>query len=164
MKKVLSLLAIFAVMFLLVACDNNKNDIENNELPNNQDIVENGENFVENGEEEKFYSVDEVNNYAIFQFIRLEENPTTGYGWQYTVADENIAVVEDDEYVQNQVPEGWTGVGGEHTYRLSGISSGETTITFKYVRPWETDKAPEKEITFNLKVNENNEVLVVGEE
>lgn len=163
MKKILSILAILVLTFSLVACDNNESDIINNKEPNNQDVIE-IENLEKLAEEEKFYSVDEVNNYSIFQFIRLEENPTTGYGWQYTVADENIAVVEDDEYVQNQAPEGWTGVGGEHTYRLSGISAGETTITFKYVRPWETDKEPAKEITFNLKVNENNEVLVVGEE
>lgn len=161
MKKFLSILAILIISFSLVACGNSKNEVKNNEVPNNQGAIENGEKTAK---EENFYSVDEVNNYAIFQFIRLEENPTTGYSWQYTVADDNIAVVEDDEYVENQTPEGWTGAGGEHTYRVSGISAGETTITFKYARPWEIDKAPEKEITFNLKVNENNEVLVVGEE
>lgn len=163
MKKILSILAILVLAFSLVACDNNESDIINNKEPNNQDVIE-IENAERPVEEEIFYSVDEINNYAMLQFIRLEENPTTGYQWQYTVADKNVAVVEDDEYVQKQAPQGWTGVGGEHTYRLSGISAGETTITFKYVRPWETDKEPAKEITFSLKVNENNEILIVGEE
>lgn len=165
MKKLLSVLAILALVFSLVACGNNKNDTknntENNEVTNKQDVIENVENPIK---EEKFYSVDEVNNYSMFQFVRLVENPTTGYQWQYVIGDEKIAVVESDEYVPNQSEEGWVGVGGEHTYRLSGISMGETTITFKYIRPWDIEQTAAEEVTFKLKVNDKNEILIISEE
>ena len=154
MKKTIMILSILILTFLLTACSE-----EMNEEPNNREKVE---NIQENKTDtvDTYYEVEEMNTYSIFQFIRLKENPTTGYSWQYKVADETVAVVEDDEYVQMQVEEGIVGAGGVHTYRLSGISVGETTITFKYMRPWEGEESAVKTVTFKLVVNDNKEISV----
>lgn len=159
MNKILSILAVLALMFSLVACGNTRKDDDTHgqiEIENRDNV----NNEIENEVENDFYSVETYDTYAIYQFIRLEENPTTGYSWQYKIDDESIAVVEEDEYVQDEAPDGMTGVGGVHTYRLAGISSGETKITFKYFRPWQDESTAVKEVTFELKVNENNEILV----
>lgn len=162
MKKIISVFALLALIFSLSACKNN----ESKNLKENDDIItEQVENENESTLSKEFlYYVDNFDAYGVVRTVRLVEVPSTGYSWQYKIEDENIAVVEDDEYVENEAPEGMVGVGGMHTYRLAGVSEGETKITFKYFRSWEGETTAIKEVSFDLKVNKNNQILIVEKE
>jgi len=66
--------------------------------------------------------------------IRLPENPSTGFTWQYTV-NENILEVVGDNYIgpENAIP----GAGGTRVLKFNVIGSGDGEVNMNYVRPWE---------------------------
>lgn len=155
MKKFMSVFLVLVLAFSLVACQNNDKELEKDNI-----VEEKNEN--ENNEpKEILYLADNFASYAINHVIRLQEMPSSGYSWQYKIDDESVAVIEEDEFVQNEAPEGMTGVGGLHSFKVVGVSQGETKITFKYLRSWEDESTAIKELTFDLKVNENNEISIV---
>lgn len=71
--------------------------------------------------------------------ITLEENPTTGFTWHYTVKNSEALEVVTDEYTENEHDEGMVGVGGVHTYQIKPLEEGTATIKFEYYRDWEPD-------------------------
>lgn len=77
--------------------------------------------------------------------IKLPENPSTGYTWQYA-AGENIAEVIEDVYIppKNQIP----GKGGTRVVKLKVTGSGE--FTMDYVRPWENQPIDHFSVGFLL--------------
>ena len=69
--------------------------------------------------------------------IRLEGNPTTGYRWE--VSEINHSVISN---VQQNIEPGSSlaaGAGGPFVFRLSGLQTGSSKVTFKYLKPWEGD-------------------------
>lgn len=69
--------------------------------------------------------------------IRLPENPSTGYTWQY-VLDENIAEVRRDDFEPlDNVP----GKGGTRLLELKIIDRGVEEVIMNYVRPLENKPA-----------------------
>lgn len=172
MKKFLCLFLSLFLTLSLVACSDNKDEINNDD-----NVIKNIDKELENEKEEKEILSDkksgeedttnsdenEMNIHAVYQFIRLEENPTTGYGWRYKVLDENIAVVESDEYTPNNNDDRLVGGGGVHTYRICGLSSGDTEIIFDYLRAWEGEDSIQESVIFSISVNENNEIAIVDE-
>ena len=68
--------------------------------------------------------------------VSLDENPSTGYGWTYTVSPEGIVQLTDDEY-HSDAPAGVVGAGGIRSLSFSGINEGTVTLTLTYLRPWE---------------------------
>lgn len=68
--------------------------------------------------------------------VSLDENPSTGYGWQYTVSKDGIIILTDDSY-HSDAPGGIVGAGGIRAFSFSGLKDGLTLITFTYLRPWE---------------------------
>ena len=68
--------------------------------------------------------------------ISLDENPSTGYGWQYAVSNDGILILTDDSY-HSDAPAGIVGAGGIRSFSFSGLKEGSTLITFTYLRPWE---------------------------
>lgn len=189
MKNYLILLAGIAICVSLVGCqknvDNNSNTvndvtINNNQQQNNSNETldndlnkETNNKYNEISENEKqeildnsftkdsYFSQEEMKKFETTQVISLEENPTTGYTWHYRFGEDGIAVVEDDEFVANNT-EGLVGAGGIHTYRLSGVKPGETGIKFEYRRAWE-DKEPIKIISYEITVDENNQIAITEE-
>lgn len=68
--------------------------------------------------------------------VSLDENSSTGYGWQYAVSNDGILVLTDDTY-HSDAPAGIVGAGGIRSFSFSGLKEGSTLITFTYLRPWE---------------------------
>ncbi|MDD1678836.1 MAG: protease inhibitor I42 family protein [Methanomicrobiales archaeon] len=67
--------------------------------------------------------------------ITLGENPSTGYGWNYTVPE--AFSVTMDRYT---APEGsgMVGQSGSHTWLLKAEQKGTYEITWMYKRSWES--------------------------
>ena len=67
--------------------------------------------------------------------IELDENPTTGYRWEFFTDDEILLLVEDNYTTQSQ--EGIVGAGGKRTFVFEVLKDEDTTIDFYYRRSWE---------------------------
>ena len=68
--------------------------------------------------------------------ITFTENPTTGYEWTYTVSDDTVLAVADEEYAAPDSE--MAGAPGTHTWVLSGLKEGEASVIFTYARSWES--------------------------
>jgi len=67
--------------------------------------------------------------------VRMESNPTTGYGWQLSkTLDNNIVLVTNVYMPPNSK---LIGVGGHEVWTFKAIELGPAEISLKYVRPWE---------------------------
>jgi inhibitor of cysteine peptidase len=64
--------------------------------------------------------------------VRLPENPTTGYRWDF-VAPGNLSVVSDELAAQ---PGGGIGAGGERVVRFRATAPGETRVEAANQRSW----------------------------
>ncbi len=67
--------------------------------------------------------------------IYLESNPTTGYSWQ-SQFDSSYVQLIDSSYTPSQP--NLIGGGGKEAFEFLALQSGETEITFSYMRPWES--------------------------
>lgn len=72
--------------------------------------------------------------------LTLEENPSTGYSWGYSLSAEGILALDSNAYVAGQTAENVVGAGGHHTWTFKVLEQGCVRLTFQYYRPWE---APE---------------------
>ena len=70
--------------------------------------------------------------------ISLDENPSTGYGWQYSVSADGVLALVDDQY-HSDAPAGIDGAGGIRSFSFSGLKEGKVEITLTYLRAWEGD-------------------------
>ncbi len=83
--------------------------------------------------------------------IELDANATTGYQWQLAEPLNNrIIELLSTEY---RVPEtGHLGAGGKEIWKFRAVDHGKTIISMKYIRPWEKDIPPVKNIQFRVVV------------
>ena len=88
--------------------------------------------------------------------VSLDENPSTGYAWQYAVADESVVQNCGDTY-SSDAPAGIAGAGGIRALSFLGLQAGTTTVTFTYLRAWETDP-PIRTVVVEITVAENRTV------
>jgi len=70
--------------------------------------------------------------------VELEGSPTSGYVWSLHNEPQMVRVVE-----QTTQPSGGIGGSARQRFVLEPVKPGNTTLIFKYGRPWE-DKALEK--------------------
>ena len=85
--------------------------------------------------------------------IKLESNPTTGYGWHVMDVDETILQAEGEpEMVAPTQATPKLGAGGWEVLRYRAKASGETTIILGYSRSFEPDTAPIETFTLTVKV------------
>ncbi len=98
--------------------------------------------------------------------IALVSNPSTGYSWRLAEPlDEEVVELVSSEFEKKSVEiegeeneEGEiVGAPGEELWTFTAVAAGEAEIALEYVRPWETDVAPEKTITFTIKVTSGEE-------
>ncbi|HVN95769.1 MAG TPA: protease inhibitor I42 family protein [Syntrophorhabdaceae bacterium] len=83
--------------------------------------------------------------------IVLDSNPATGYQWQLTAPpDDKIVRLVRSEYRASQT--NLVGAGGEEIWTFSTVGPGQVTLAFKYMRPWEKDKEPERKALFKVYV------------
>jgi inhibitor of cysteine peptidase len=82
--------------------------------------------------------------------VKLDGNPTTGYGWQLADFDQSVLKsAGDPDYKSDSL---MTGSGGRYTYKFTAQDSGEVVLKFSYLRPWETDTPPYKTFTVTVDV------------
>ncbi len=70
--------------------------------------------------------------------IELDENPTTGYSWSYTIEQPDMVKELENSYHEPQSSDPTVlGAGGKRIYKFETINDGIVTFTFSYARPWE---------------------------
>lgn len=95
----------------------------------------------------------------------LESNRTTGYDWSWVIDNEAVVAVSatyvSDMYfdVPDMVPP--VGGGGRTRFQLTGLTPGETTITFAYKRFWRED-TPIREVICRVSVDEDLNVTILS--
>lgn len=89
--------------------------------------------------------------------IELGGNPTTGYTWNYQIADE--AVIKVDEEIRYLGKKGVVGAPSKFTYTVHSLKAGSTTIKFEYKRPWEQTPA-DKVVIYEVSVGQKGEIEV----
>ena len=68
--------------------------------------------------------------------LRLADNPTTGYRWEFEPVTGDSLVLTNSGYEPSS---GAMGGGGVTTWTLSVIAAGTISIALKQWRPWEGD-------------------------
>jgi len=83
--------------------------------------------------------------------IRLQSNPTTGYGWQLAKPlDEKIVVLVTNDYIHPDTR--LIGAGGHEVWIFKAVGQGQAEISLKYVRSWEKDQPPAETNVFMVVV------------
>lgn len=77
--------------------------------------------------------------------IKLVANPTTGYSWEPTIEDSARALIaiEGSRFEMSQNNQMLVGAPGVQVWQCRALNKGQTTLTFRYIRPWE-EKAQQK--------------------
>ncbi|WP_459202295.1 beta-propeller domain-containing protein [Methanococcus sp. CF] len=92
---------------------------------------------AEDSTDTKIETIDEKINVGETLTITLDENPTTGYTWNYSISDDDKIELSFDEYIQDEVEDGIVGAGGVHEWTFNATESGEVELKFDYYRSWE---------------------------
>jgi inhibitor of cysteine peptidase len=88
--------------------------------------------------------------------ITLESNRTTGFCWQVAKPlDEKVVKLSGSEYVPSQSD--LDGAPGKELWTFTAVEPGQTAISLKYIRPWEKNKPPAKEVNFTVIVRSEME-------
>ena len=74
--------------------------------------------------------------------IKLQSNPTTGFGWQLSKALDNKISLVINAFIPPDSK--LCGAGGHEVWSFKAIGEGQAEISMKYVRPWEKDQPPAK--------------------
>ncbi|MBN1919027.1 MAG: protease inhibitor I42 family protein [Verrucomicrobia bacterium] len=87
--------------------------------------------------------------------IRLESNPTTGFGWEVLEIDPAVVEQEGETVYEASKTDGHTvGSGGWETFTFKAVEAGTVELKLVYRRSWEVDVAPEKTFTVTVTVEE----------
>jgi inhibitor of cysteine peptidase len=84
--------------------------------------------------------------------LRLAENPTTGFRWNFVSTGAPSCVVVDDTF---QTPGGPPGQGGMREWRIEGMQPGECDIALHYRRSFE-QSPPSRSFTLHVGVGRND--------
>lgn len=81
--------------------------------------------------------------------IELDENPSTGYKWNYEPSDSEYASI-----IKINLPLELNIIGQTHkvVFEITALKKGEEEITFKYSRDWEKDIKPISTKKINIKI------------
>ncbi|OPL10662.1 MAG: hypothetical protein AVO34_10325 [Firmicutes bacterium ML8_F2] len=82
--------------------------------------------------------------------IELEENPSTGFSWHWTVNPEGAVVLDADEFAPAENEE-LVGAPGSHQFVFRAEEAGEAEVLFQYYRDWEPENITET-YTFNVAI------------
>ncbi len=78
-------------------------------------------------------------------YVALESNATTGYEWVVETQGESV-VKRSEEYIAPEET-GLLGAPGTWKAEFKAVGDGESTLIFKYLRPWDVnDLAEVKEV------------------
>lgn len=79
--------------------------------------------------------------------IELDENPTTGYRWEF-VTDDNVLELVFDEFTAN-LNKGLLGAGGTRILTFKPLADKDTVLYLYYVRPWEVFIPEEPDLIYH---------------
>jgi predicted secreted protein len=83
--------------------------------------------------------------------ISLKANPTTGYKWTASY-DKKFLKLTGETYKRDaSMPKTHVGVGGTATFSFLPVKTGETSINFRYKRPWKREVAEKKTFVINIR-------------
>jgi inhibitor of cysteine peptidase len=84
--------------------------------------------------------------------VRLQTNPSTGYGWTYTVTGDDVLRLDT---VTGEAPaaNGMVGVPGDQVWSFRAQGVGRAVLTYVYARSWEKNAVPAKTFTLTVEVN-----------
>ncbi len=84
--------------------------------------------------------------------LTLESNPSTGYQWEISqpLDETKVKLVES---LYNTPKRDRVGAAGVELWVFRAVGSGQTTISMKYVRPWEKDAPPAETATCAITIN-----------
>jgi len=124
-----------------LAVDNTLDEIPDTMPPKQQVITEAGNGTTISLEKgETFY-------------LRLEENPTTGYSWELNLS-QGLSLVSDDYYPpeSEESEQPLLGAGGVHLWEIKANTEGKQLVTAIYKRSWENETGTEDKFTLNVEV------------
>lgn len=86
-------------------------------------------------------------------YLRLKENPTTGYEWELNLS-KGLGQVSDKYYPpeSKKGEEPLVGAGGVHEWEIKADSEGKQLVTAIYKRPWENETGTEDRFILNVEV------------
>ena len=84
--------------------------------------------------------------------VELQGNPTTGYTWKEESKEEPLLTPLVEEYATSST---LCGAGGTFSFTATAVLKGESHLHFVYLRPWETDSAPEKTFDITLSIHDD---------
>jgi inhibitor of cysteine peptidase len=82
--------------------------------------------------------------------LRLESNPSTGYGWEIAEFDTSVVAQEGESHFSpgSDLP----GASGIETWRFRAVGRGRTDLMLMYRRSWESEP-PLRELQLRLSVS-----------
>jgi inhibitor of cysteine peptidase len=80
--------------------------------------------------------------------IRMQSNPSTGYGWQLSKALDNRISLVTNVFLSPDSK--LMGAGGHEIWTFKAVAQGQTEIAMEYVRPWENDQPPVRTNVFKV--------------
>ncbi|HET8688170.1 MAG TPA: protease inhibitor I42 family protein [Methanosarcina sp.] len=120
---------------------NKLNDSSNSVLPRQEVITEANNGTTINLENEETF------------YLRLKENPTTGYSWQLNLS-QGLSL-SSDEYYPPESKEGESslvGAEGVHLWEIKAAAEGSQQVTGIYKQSWENETGTEDNFTLNVEV------------
>jgi inhibitor of cysteine peptidase len=124
-----------------LSVDNTLNDSPNSIPPRQEVITEANNGTTINLENEETF------------YLRLKENPTTGYSWQLNLS-QGLSLISD-EYYPPESKEGerpLVGAGGVHLWEIKAAAEGSQKVTGIYKQSWENETGTEDNFTLNVEV------------
>ena len=116
------------------------------------------EPFPEEGGKPSFTEADNgttaVFENGTFFYLKLSENPTTGYSWELELS-EGLSLL-NDEFISPEPPEGadepLVGAGGAHIWKIEAVTEGNQHLKGIYKRPWENETGEEEIFVLDIEV------------
>ncbi len=82
--------------------------------------------------------------------IRLEGNPSTGYGWEASEISPNLTLIEK-RFEDTRTDPQLVGAPGIFVFTFKALEVGTGSVRLDYLRPWEKT-APIKSETYRIRV------------
>ncbi len=83
--------------------------------------------------------------------VVLEENPSTGYRWTYTIEPAGLATESARESF-NGAAQPMVGAPVDTVWKFKAEAEGEVVLTYLYYRPWEKPETAVKRMTYTVKI------------
>lgn len=96
--------------------------------------------------------------------LRLESNPSTGFGWQYSLLegdDKGALELVNQNFDSNNKNENLVGAGGYDTYEFKATKKGPQELTFTYMRNWEGGEVA-YDVVYELDIDDDLNIIYIG--